>query len=93
MGGIVFTPNFDAGHVFDAAIYILLFIGLIYTLRGDVKGLKTSVAGMQIEIQKIAAVMVEMARQDERLKHLDQRIDDLVTQQGRPNARKERAVV
>lgn len=88
--GLVFTPNFDAGHVFDAAIYIMLFIGLIYTLRGDVKGLKTDMTMVKTEMQKITLVMLDIARQDEKLKSLDQRVG--LVEQGRPYARKDRAI-
>lgn len=80
-----FNPTIDLGQAVTGILFIIAGLGVIYTMRGDIRLIKMSVqevkddmSGMQTEIRKIADVMVTLGRQDERLNSMDKRLDRLM---------------
>jgi hypothetical protein len=77
MFGINFSPTIDLGHIVEAFVIAIGGLGVIYTLRNDVKTLKDDMSSVKTELEKITDVLVELGRQDERINAIDKRIDDL----------------
>ena len=51
-------------------------IGVIYTLRGDVRMIKEDIVELKEEAGKITDILVTLSGQDERLKHLERSVYD-----------------
>ena len=86
MWGITFSSSIDLGHVLEALTSLIVFVGIIFTLRGDVKSLKGDMSFVKEELKKLTEVMISIARTDERLNAMDKRIDDVVHTRRNTNA-------
>lgn len=51
--------------------------GIVLALRSDVKVLATRIGSIELQILKVADVLVHIGRQDERLKSHERRLDKL----------------
>lgn len=78
--------NFDwtinVGHIITGGGLIIGAVGIIWALRSDVKVLATRIGSIEMQILKVADVLVHIGRQDERLKSHERRLDKLEERDG-----------
>ncbi len=78
--------NFDwtvnVGHIITAGGLLVGAVGIIWALRSDVKVLATRIGSIELQILKVADVLVHIGRQDERLKSHERRLDKLEARDG-----------
>ena len=67
----------NVGHIITAGGLALGAMGIIWALRSDVQVLATRIGSIEIQILKVADVLVHIGRQDERLKSHERRLDKL----------------
>lgn len=65
------------GNIIEIAVIIGGGLSFFITLRSTVANVKTEVAGMQLEIKKLADVITRMAVTDLRLTNVEQDIREL----------------
>lgn len=75
--GVEFSPQITLGHIVEAAGFILAGLGVIYSTRIDVRTLKVDVTSIKEDMKQFTNILVNIARQDERLTSIDKRIDKL----------------
>lgn len=64
-----------AGAV-EGVVFIVSALGVIFTVRADNKHIKSELADMKTELAKMVEVMVQLGRQDERIKVLERLYKD-----------------
>ena len=67
----------SVGNILTGMGFILGAGGIVWALRSDVKILATRIGSIEIQILKVADVLVHIGRQDERLKSHERRLDKL----------------
>ena len=72
-----FDWTINVGHLITAGGLIVGALGIVWALRSDVKILATRIGSIEIQILKVADVLVHIGRQDERLKSHERRLDKL----------------
>ena len=70
-----FTLNWS--HILTATGLALGALGIIYTLRGDIRLIKAELDGMKAHMLKLADALIHIGRQDERLNSHERRLDRL----------------
>ena len=66
--------HLDAGNILTILTFVIGGLGFVYTIRGDVKASVERIAAVEKELYELRKVVVQIARQEERLNYLDQRI-------------------
>lgn len=74
---MTFDSSINLGQIVEFAGFVFVSISVIVSLRKDVKTLKFDVVSVKNEMKKITDILVQVARQDERINAQDKRIDDL----------------
>ena len=74
---MTFDWTINVGHLITAGGLVIGACGIIWALRSDVKVLATRIGSIELQILKVADVLVHIGRQDERLKGHERRLDKL----------------
>jgi hypothetical protein len=74
---ITFDPSISAGTILTFFGFVVGGLGVVYTLRSEVRGLVDRMVDVESELRKMSDVLVAIARQDERLNSVDRRLDSL----------------
>jgi cupin superfamily acireductone dioxygenase involved in methionine salvage len=70
-------PSVRIGDLITLVVISVGGLGFLWSLRGDLKMLARDVKMQGVKIEKLEAIIVKQAAQDERLNALDRRIDEL----------------
>lgn len=86
---MTFDPTITLGSVLTLAGFVLGGIAFVYAIRSDVVkiGVRESqfrerLAALESDLKKMTDLLVAIARQDERMKAQDYRLDDLGERMG-----------
>jgi ABC-type bacteriocin/lantibiotic exporter with double-glycine peptidase domain len=71
---LMIDQTVTVGNILEMIIISGGGIGVFFTLRNTVTNINSKVDGMQIEIKKLGEILVNMARQDEKLMSLERRV-------------------
>jgi hypothetical protein len=74
---ITFDPSISAGTILTFIGFVVGGLGVVYTMRAEVRGLLARMVDVEVELRKMSDVLVAIARQDERLNAVDRRLDSL----------------
>src|ERR1035437_906157 len=74
---MTFDSTINLGTILQIVAFVLLAYGGFYAIRNQVSTLARRMRSVEDEIKKFGDVLVQLARQDERLNSLDRRIDEL----------------
>lgn len=84
-----FNPTIDVGELLKALVYLgagLWFLarmqGRVDMLGKEIKTLQESVRLQSLQLIEFAKVLVDLARQEERVNAIDRRVEDLRRGQG-----------
>lgn len=69
-------PTIQLGQAVEGIAFIVSALGVIFTVRADNKHIKSELTDMKIELSKMVEVMVQLGRQDERIKVLERMYKD-----------------
>lgn len=72
---MMFDPTINVGVIVQLLAFALLAYGGFYAMRNQVSTLGLRMKGVEDEVKKVADVLVQLARQDERLNGVDRRLD------------------
>ena len=70
-----FTVNWN--HILTGAGLALGALGIVYTLRGDMRVIKSELDGMKAHMLKLTDALIHIGRQDERINSVERRLDRL----------------
>jgi hypothetical protein len=65
--------NLNLGNILTIATFILGGIGFAYTIKSDVRVTSTRLTAVELELAGLRQVVIEIARQGERMNAMDQR--------------------
>jgi hypothetical protein len=77
-----FDPTINYGHILTAATFIAAGSAAFLGMKIELQNLDQRVAKIEATLQQLANIVVVTARQDERLKAIERRVDRL--EQGTP---------
>jgi hypothetical protein len=66
--------NFNLGNLLTIITFIIGGLGFVYTIRADVKVTSVRLSAVEKELSELRRVVVDIARQEERLNAIDQRM-------------------
>jgi hypothetical protein len=66
--------NFNLGNLLTIITFIIGGLGFVYTIRADVKITSVRLSAVEKELSELRRVVVDIARQEERLNAIDQRM-------------------
>jgi hypothetical protein len=72
---VAFDNTVNLGHIISFVGFVVGGLGVVWTMRHDIVGIKTEMTSMQAELSKITDVLVASARQDEKLTAQDKRMN------------------
>lgn len=67
----------NIGHVLAALGFVLGASGVVWALRGDMKVLASRLSSVEATVIKLADILIQIGRQEERLNSHDRRITKL----------------
>jgi hypothetical protein len=70
-----FDPTINYGHILTAATFLAAGSAAFLGMKIELQNLDQRVAKIEATLQQLANVVVLTARQDERLKAIEQRVD------------------
>jgi len=70
-----FDPTINYGHILTAATFVAAGAAAFLGMKIELQDLDQRVTKIEATLQQLANVVVVTARQDERLKALEQRVD------------------
>jgi hypothetical protein len=73
----LFDPTINYGHILTAISFIIAGAGAYYGMRAELHNVDQRVAKIEATLQQLANVVVQTARQDERLNAMERRVDRL----------------
>lgn len=74
---MTFDWSINVGHVLAAFGFILGASGIVWALRGDMKVLASRLTSVEATVIKLADILIQIGRQEERLNSHDRRITKL----------------
>lgn len=74
---IQFDPTINLGHLVTFAGFVIGGLGVVFTLRAEVRGLTGRIIDVETELRKMSDVLVTLGRQDEQIKAVHHRLDSL----------------
>lgn len=74
---MTFDWSINVGHVLAAIGFILGASGVVWALRGDMKVLANRLTSVEATVIKLADILIQIGRQEERLNSHDRRITKL----------------
>ena len=74
---IGFNPTIDLSSLITFFGFVIGGLGVVFTLRSEVRSLSGRMMMMEKELAKMAEILVAIGRQDERLNGLEARLEDL----------------
>lgn len=74
---ITWDPTINLGHLVTFAGFVIGGLGVVFTLRSQVKSLSGDMVDVKAELKKLSDVMIAIARQDEAFKSVNRRLDNL----------------
>ena len=74
---ISFDPSVNLGQLVTFLGFVIGGLGVVFTLRSQVKELSTDMMDVKEELKKLADVMIVLARQDEQFKAFGRRLENL----------------
>ncbi|GIK80897.1 MAG: hypothetical protein AB7G35_08375 [Hyphomicrobiaceae bacterium] len=74
---LLFDPTINYGHILTAASFIVAGTAAFFGMKVELQDLDQRVAKIESTLQQLASVMVQTARQDERLNSIERRVDRL----------------
>ena len=72
-----FNPTIDLSSLITFFGFVIGGLGVVFTLRSEVRSLSGRMMMMEKELAKMAEILVAIGRQDERLNGLEARLEDL----------------
>jgi hypothetical protein len=72
-----FDPTINYGHILTAATFIAAGLAAFLGMKIELQNLDQRVIKIEATLQQLANVLVVTARQDERLKAMERRVDRL----------------
>ncbi|MEJ2378041.1 MAG: hypothetical protein P8Y71_22550 [Pseudolabrys sp.] len=72
-----FDPTINYGHILTAATFIAAGLAAFLGMNVELQDLNQRVARVETTLQQLANIVVVSARQDERLKAIERRVDRL----------------
>ncbi|CUA90584.1 hypothetical protein Ga0061061_11410 [Chelatococcus sambhunathii] len=73
----LFDPTINYGHILTAASFIVAGTAAFFGMKVELQNLDQRVAKIESTLQQLASVVVQTARQDERLNTIERRVDRL----------------
>jgi hypothetical protein len=70
-----FDPTINYGHILTAATFIAAGSAAFLGMKIELQNLNQRVAKIEATLQQLANIVVATARQDERLKAIERRVD------------------
>jgi hypothetical protein len=70
-----FDPTINYGHILTAISFLAAALAAFIGTKVELQNLDQRVANIEATLQQLAEVVVTTARQDERLKAIEQRVD------------------
>ncbi|GIK83136.1 MAG: hypothetical protein AB7O43_23255 [Hyphomicrobiaceae bacterium] len=71
----LFDPTINYGHILTAVSFIVAGTAAFFGMKVELQNLDQRVAKIESTLQQLASVMVQTARQDERLNSIERRVD------------------
>lgn len=71
--------SFNIGHVLTLAMFLVTGVGAYYGLKTELTVVDSRVVRMETTIAQLAQEVVSNARQDERLRFIERRLDRIET--------------
>jgi len=72
-----FDPTINYGHILTAATFIAAGLAAFLGMKFELQDLNQRVAKVEATLQQLANIVVVTARQDERLKAIERRVERL----------------
>ncbi len=73
----LFDPTINYGHILTAASFIVTGTAAFFGMKVELQNLDQRVAKIESTLHQLANVVVQTARQDERLNAIERRVDRL----------------
>ncbi|KAB2875760.1 MAG: hypothetical protein K8H87_02840 [Pseudorhodoplanes sp.] len=73
----LFDPTINYGHILTAVSFIVAGTAAFFGMKVELQNLDQRVAKIEATLQQLANVVVQTARQDERLNAIERRVDRL----------------
>lgn len=73
----LFDPTINYGHILTAVSFIVAGTAAFFGMKVELQNLDQRVAKIEATLQHLASVVVQTARQDERLNAIERRVDRL----------------
>lgn len=73
----LFDPTINYGHILTAVSFVVAGTAAFLGMRVELQNLDQRVAKIESTLQQLANVVVQSARQDERLNAMERRVDRL----------------
>jgi hypothetical protein len=73
----LFDPTINYGHILTAVSFIVAGTAAFFGMKVELQNLDQRVAKIEATLQQLANVVVQTARQDERLTAIERRVDRL----------------
>lgn len=74
---ITFDSTINLGQLVTFLGFVIGGLGVVFTLRSQVKELSADMIDVKQELKKLADVMIVLARQDEQFKAFGRRLENL----------------
>lgn len=71
----LFDPTINYGHILTAVSFIVAGTAAFFGMKVELQNLDQRVAKIESTLQQLANVVVQTARQDERLNAIERRVD------------------
>jgi len=72
-----FDPTINYGHILTAISFIIAGTAAFFGMKAELQNVDQRVAKIEMTLQQLANVVVQTARQDERLNAIERRVDRL----------------
>jgi len=73
----LFDPTINYGHILTAVSFIVAGTAAFFGMKAELQNLDQRVAKIEATLQQLANIVVQTARQDERLSAIERRADRL----------------
>lgn len=74
---IQFDSTVNLGQLVTFLGFVIGGLGVVFTLRAEVRGLTSHITDVEAELKKMSDVLVTLGRQDEQIKAVHHRLDNL----------------
>jgi septal ring factor EnvC (AmiA/AmiB activator) len=70
----MFESTISLGNILTVLSFIAIGMAFIWTMKGDIRIASTRLEGIEEDIHELRKVVVEIARQEERIRQMDERL-------------------